>query len=462
MRVEKWLLKRQLASTVHQIWQEKQNAAPDGALKQWFDDLETQKKARVEESDTARQVRVATWKRANKLTGRDGEILRWFRQYEQLRNCQAQWVGYRAACCGTKTQPVAVPIGCGHRLCPLCSAHRAQRAKDRIRTMFDRLSNPVLITLTTPNQPTVSKDDFTLFRERVRTFLKQYKWTPAIESELESGWIKGGVYALETTFNRREKSWHIHCHILADLVSALPSKHKKTILAGSRVCSFTAIKLKIEFDWLRLNSPAWGKKPRKDADPMKKNGETFNFEKWVSLGREKRLKEWRDGGYKPVEGISDRERAERTEWNRENRRVVDVRPVNDRDGAANEVLKYLTKVANFSDLPDAVEPFMNAVRGARLIQTFGTWYGAKIDPATEFDPEHLENWGEMQCTCGLNCWERMGVFYRDDVEMDSSGRWHLEPHIQHTCRGTVPRPTIRGLEAAPEESDFEPCPMQER
>lgn len=462
MRAEKWSLKKQLTASVHQIWQSKANAAPDGAFERWFADLDAQKEARAGESDATRAVRLAAWKRANKLAGKEGEALYWFRQYEQLRNCQAQWIGYRAACCGPKTRPLAVPIGCGHRLCPLCSARRAQEAKKRIRSTFDLLTHPVLMTLTTPNQITICKQDFTLFRKRTRTFLKQHKWNRATESVPESGWIKGGIYALETTYNRAEKSWHIHCHILADLASPLPSKMARTLLAGSRVYSFTAIKLRLEFDWLRLTSSAWGKKPRKDADPMKKNGEIFNFEQWVSLGREMHLREWRDGGYKPVEGISERERAARTEWNRENRRVVDVRPVTDRDGAANEVLKYLTKVANFSDLPDAVEPFMNAVRSARLIQKFGTWYGAKIDPATEFDPEHFENWREMKCTCGLNAWECMGVFYRDDVEMDSSGRWHLKRTIEHTCRGTVPRPKIRALEAAPEESEFDPWQMQER
>ena len=104
----------------------------------------------------------------------------------------------------------------------------------------------------------------------------------------------------------------------------------------------------------------------------------------------------------PVGGISERERARRAEWNRENRRVIDLRSVTDREGAVHEVLKYLTKVADFSDLPEAVEPFMNAVKGSRLIQTFGTWYGVNLDTDVEFDPEHFEDWGEMKCACGAN------------------------------------------------------------
>jgi hypothetical protein len=450
LRIEQWSLKKQLTSTVYQIWQDKAHAAADGAEARWFNAREAEWKLRDGENDTARCLRVKAWEKANKLTGKTADALKWFKQYEQLTNCQAQWIGYRAACCGASTRPVAVPIGCGHRLCPLCSSHRAQGAKKRIRTMFDRLTHPVLITLTIPNQATIHKHNFTLFRQRVRALMKQYQWIPTTETEPESGWIKGGVYALETTFNRTEKSWHIHCHILADVASPLPSKRDRTFLAGSWVYSFTAMKLKLEFDWLRLTGSAWGKKPRKDADPMKANGEMFNFSRWVGLGREMRAREWRNGCFQPVQGISEKERTVRTQWNQENRRVIDLRPVTDREKAAREVLKYLTKVADFSDLPEAVESFMNAVRGARLIQTFGTWYGVKLDTAVEFDPEHLEDWGEMKCTCGLNMWERMGVFYRDDVEMDASGRWYLKRHIEYTCKGTVFRPTIRALDVRAE------------
>jgi len=232
--------------------------------------------------------------------------------------------------------------------------------------------------------------------------------------------------------------------------SSLPTKKEKTELAGKRVYAFTAIKLKLEFDWMRLWSSAWGKMARSDASAMQRAGDTFSFEKWVETGRKMRTHEWREGSYKPIIGISPKELASRSAWNAENRRVLDIRPVHDRNGAAREVLKYITKVADFCDLPEAVEPFCNAIKGTRLIQTFGSWYGAEFD--TAFDPEHLDDWGEMKCTCGLNHWERMGVFFREDVEMDELGRWHLRRSFNHRCRGTVPRPTIRMLDAHTNES----------
>jgi hypothetical protein len=64
------------------------------------------------------------------------------------------------------------------------------------------------------------------------------------------------------------------------------------------------MKLALEFDWLRPTRSAWGKLPRKNADPMKANGEIFRSERWVSRGREMWMREWWDGGYKPVEGIT--------------------------------------------------------------------------------------------------------------------------------------------------------------
>ena len=203
------------------------------------------------------------------------------------------------------------------------------------------------------------------------------------------------------------------------------------------------MKLRLEFDWLRLWSSAWGKRPRKDASAMRIAGDTYQFEEWVRLGRENATRVFEGGKWLPM-ALTEADLAARTAWNKANRRAVDIRPVDNRERAAREVLKYITKGADFSDSSEAVEQFMDAVKGARLIQTFGTWYGAKFD--TVFDPEHMDDWGEMKCTCGLNCWERIGVFYKRDVEMTEAGRWQLKRTHAGTCRGTVPRPMIRTLD----------------
>jgi len=404
---EQLALQRQLLSTVHTIWQDYAAAAKELAEMG---------------CDPAPHLANAA---------------KWEKQWFQIHNCQAEWIGYRADCCKEATQPTAVPIGCKHRLCPLCAWDRSRLARKRIKTMFDRLTHPVLITLTIPNRKTIRKHDYTVFRQHVRKFIAQ-----------QGGWILGGVYSLETTYNRMEKTWHIHAHILADVTASLPTKKDKYELAGERVYAFTAMKLKLEFDWLRLWGSAWGKKAKKNAEPMDRAGERFDFDGWVKIGRRMKVKEWRAGKMQPIEGITPEDAAMRTQWNRENRRIVDIRPVLDRDGAAREVLKYITKVADFCDLPEAVEPFCDAVKGARLIQTFGSWYGIKLDETP--DPENPETFGEMECTCGCNTWRRMGVFYRADVEMHKDGRWRLKSPLNHNCAGTIPRPRIRALDAREE------------
>jgi hypothetical protein len=54
------------------------------------------------------------------------------------------------------------------------------------------------------------------------------------------------------------------------------------------------------------------------------------------------------------------------------------------------------------------------------------------------------------------------VFSRDDVEMDEAGRWHLRHPLNHRCRGTVPRPTIRALNAPEETEEEQLCKMERR
>lgn len=449
-RAQQWSLHKQLVRTVDKIRTRWTNKPADDGEARWWAAYEAARKPLKDETVSELWKRVEKWLKENKAKGRNAEILKWERLYAQLNRCQREWIGYRAACCGERTRAIAVPIGCNHRLCPVCAWHRAQTARIQLKKMYDRYKHPVFLTLTVPNlkartvagedAPTLDKHYYHMFRYRVRALLKQY-----------DGFIKGGVYSIETTYNRREKEWHVHAHILADACSSLPSKDQKIDLCGWNTYAFQAIKLRMEFDWLRLWRGDCGKELRANAKPMDVEGDRYDFEKWIAKGRACAVKEYRGGRWIPL-ALPAAELMRRTAWNERYRRVVDLRPVIDRDGAAKEVLKYITKCADFCDDPDAVEEFCDAVKSARLIQTFGTFYGIKFD--TDFDTDHLDDWGERRCACGTNAWERMGVLYRDDVVMDPSGRWYVGPHLDHRCRGTVPRPTIRALEPEPEERDI--------
>jgi len=261
------------------------------------------------------------------------------------------------------------------------------------------------------------------------------------------------VYSLETTYNREAKTWHVHVHILASAKRALPGKSERTDLDGRTVQFFTAIKLRMEFDWLRCWSRKWGRSIRKNASEMARNGDLYDFVSWVRATRANALKEWRHGRNVPIAGLSSEEWQRRHSWNTENRRVVHLRPVDDRDKALKEALKYITKSSDFVDLPEVIEEFATAVRGARLIHCFGSWYGVKPDAMPE--PGDLNEWGlpnelssgggHLRCTCGCNVWSRLGIFLRRDVQLDLFGTWRLRSSFDHNSPGTVPRPTIRAL-----------------
>lgn len=383
------------------------------------------------------------WKRRNRPVGICAKALLWEKQYFQLFHCQGQWIGYRASCCPGKTAQVAVPIGCNHRLCPLCNWQRSQNAQRKARQLFDRFEHPQFITLTVPNLKRITKRSFEYFRKRVRQFLAQHK-----------SQFHGGLYAIETTYNRAEKSWHIHAHVLVDAASSLPRSDEFVDFGGRRMLLFTLNKMVVEFDWTRLWAKHLGKMPRRNANGPTRDGELYEFESWVEGCFENRTREFRNGRWQEIEWLSASELQRRRKWNRENRRVLDIRPVTDRVKAVKEVLKYITKSSDFIDLPEAVIAFYEATRGARLIQTWGSCYG--LDLTVEFDTAHPEDWSRLECACGSNHWERFGVLYRRDVYMEASGQWRPRPEFAHNPRGTVPRPTIRALEAPEERTGDQP------
>jgi hypothetical protein len=383
-------------------------------------------------------------------TGNDAKVTFWDKQLGRLQHCQEEWVGYRAACGTCELRPVAVPVGCNLRMCPFCASRRGKNAREKIKGLFPKLSHPALITLTIPNRAAIRKHSYGLFRLRVEQFRKAHPE------------LRGGIYSLETTYNRQRNDWHVHAHILADLALPLPPKFitdakgesKKNLieLAGKDVYKFKALKMRYEFDWLRLWSGdvlGWGKACRKNANKQQREGDNFVFDEWVKETRAHERLRWctRRKRYVPNEKLSAAEHARRERWNSQNRRLVNIKPVDDREGAVREVLKYLTKSASFSDLAEAVEQFMDATRCARLVATFGTWYGVKIDK--DQDPKKPEDWRELKCACGIK-FKRIGCFRFQDLELDSLGRWLLRLPLNVNSAGTVARPTIRALEAREE------------
>ncbi len=460
--VQHLVLHKRLLATIRTILEQWRAKGTDDVSRAWMARYSDAQRPLEGEEPADSYQRLKQWMKENKPVGSVAEFIKWEKTYWAISNCGKEWIGYRAACCGAPS--IAVPVGCNHRLCPLCAWHRSQRARVRIKTMFDKLACPVLITLTVPNPPSISKDTFKQFRQAVKVWMQQW-----------DSLIVGGIYSIETTYNRAEKTWHVHAHVLADFSRPLParlievggkSKRNLVDLYGKQVYAFTALKWRMEFDWLNLTGGTWGRRP-KNNPPQKSHkakakwnaawGHYWeNFSAWVAAKREHSTAwaKYKYGGkFYLRKDLKPDERAAyalQEAWNAQNTRVFDVRPVDDREGAAKEVLKYITKVADFCDYPEAIEMFCNAVKGARMVQTFGSWYGFNLE--TQFDPQHLDDWGKRECACGLNDWEKLGVFHSHDVEMDEAGRWHLKRSVlKHNCRGTVVRPRIRGADSPPRE-----------
>jgi uncharacterized protein YecT (DUF1311 family) len=324
-------------------------------------------------------------------------IERRLKDHARLSMCQKSWMGFKPKCCNGRA--LAVPIGCNHRLCFLCNAKRAEKYRDRVRVLFDRLTHPAFLTLTVPNIPlgSLRKRVYSDFRKRVNKLRKAY-----------SGYMKGGILGIETTFNNEPesssfRSWHVHAHILIDGATALPLCRCPEKIRDQRTgkmrrkhhakCAFTRFKRRIEFDWLCLTQ---GDKSRDRWRPA-------DFDYWLSRTFPAN---WRDS-------------TARDKWNRSHRRLVDIRRVKNRKSAAFEVLKYATKAAYFIDVPEAVNEFIDATKGARMLQTFGTWYGFKFD-------DDVNTWAHLECGCGCNEFERIGVFYREGVESDATGKWLIK------------------------------------
>ena len=180
------------------------------------------------------------------------------RDWRRLDSCQKEFIGFKASCCNSRA--VAVPIGCDCRLCPFCNAARLQRFREPARQMLAAMENPTFLTLTVPNQKHISRK---LFNDLRRCWKEFYR--------LNGAHLRGGMYAIETTYNRERATWHPHLHCIFDASYPYHGMEKCencrrlakhgirrgdfTIEDALRCeCPFIIAKLLIEFSWLRITS----------------------------------------------------------------------------------------------------------------------------------------------------------------------------------------------------------------
>lgn len=316
----------------------------------------------------------------------------------RLAQCQKEWRGFKPTCCDSPA--VAVPIGCNHRLCPLCASQRLERYRGPVREMLAAMENPSFLTLTVPNCGRLTTETFKQIRNWWKAFYRA-----------NEAFLRGGVYAIEATFNRLTRTWHPHLHIIFD------SPYR---LSGISRATFVEAKLRLEFSWVRITSSSTRRVFKKSE-----------FARWRT-----ETSQHRKG----------------SPWNKIYRRVLDLRAVKRGDGAANECIKYITKTTRFLDIPEAVEEFLIAVRGVRVTQSFGTYYNWKLEEEDEpikteavLGEIVLQRQSYLRCECGQNQFLGIGLFSESRVLQQADGRWIIDPqYVFHRCRDRLP----------PEEQDM--------
>jgi hypothetical protein len=239
---------------------------------------------------------------------------------------------------------------------------------------------------------------------------------------------------MEVEKNHQRGDWNIHIHCIFDASHSYQGMRKcnnckRLDKYGIRKrdytredklrceCAFVLAKLLLEFSWVRITSPEALREYRRNE-----------FQRWR-----------RDIANHPSGH----------EWNKTFRRSLDVRPAKG-EKAVYELVKYVTKSARFIGDPDSVAEFLRSVYRVRMVQKFGRYY--KFNPEVRMTKKELEKLAAegiecdgqvvgaasfLECECGQNKWERIGVFSMQDVEMDATGRWLLKQSSERSrCRGS--------------------------
>lgn len=106
-----------------------------------------------------------------------------------------------------------------------------------------------------------------------------------------------------------------------------------------------------------------------------------------------------------------------------------------------ELLKYITKLADFVHVPDAVEWFLRATRGKRFIRTYGSLYRLKLE---EIDSQGQDDEKGVCPDCGCHDVRVFSIsLQRPDLHFDDSGILRLRTYVNASpalnavrrCRG---------------------------
>ena len=136
-------------------------------------------------------------------------------RHDELRrvNCCGNWFRVRESACSTRK---LARIGCDHLLCPDCSLERTKPLWSRLYRIFAKQSQDCgyrFLTLTVPNVPSIDREYLDSIISAFRNLRRQKFWSEP---------VCGGFYAMDTTYNPRSKTWHVHLHAVIELLPGIP------------------------------------------------------------------------------------------------------------------------------------------------------------------------------------------------------------------------------------------------
>lgn len=161
----------------------------------------------AEEQPTALQRRAhgervdALWRVATALASADPD--RWWRRVDRLYGC-CRWPNVLA----TPSGQTGMSLGrCRDRLCPTCSLIRSRQTADRVHAAVARMDSPRFMTLTIRSAGEPLASLLQRLREGFRRLRQTREWQRR---------VRGGVYAIETTYREASGGWHPHVHLIWD------------------------------------------------------------------------------------------------------------------------------------------------------------------------------------------------------------------------------------------------------
>ena len=105
-------------------------------------------------------------------------------------------------------------IRCHDRVCPVCNAFRAGKLSRKVNELQSKMSNSHLLTITNG-----VRIPYSFLEDGLSSF------TTALKKLRRSNWFKdncrGGIYFLEVTYQKGQ-GWHLHCHMIVDVVGDKP------------------------------------------------------------------------------------------------------------------------------------------------------------------------------------------------------------------------------------------------